>query len=123
MNNLPKMLRKTSLIVGLIIASVLVCKNTGAGEVGMTFPITGTGFSAGSYLSKNDSLGVSPSNSTKLTISLTRSLFLDLSLSSVDTRQTINGADPFSGPPVPVMKPHEFDLRSYRLGVAFDFKF
>ena len=123
MNNPSTILKSTCLVVGLMIAVILVCKPAGAGEVGMTFPITGRGFYAGTHLSKNDSLGVSPSNGTKLTIPLAGSLFLDLSLSSVDTRQAINGADPFGAPPIPVMKPGEFDLRSYRLGVGLGFKF
>ncbi len=123
MNNRSTILKSTCLVVGLMIAVILVCKSAGAGEVGMTFPITRSGFHAGSHLSKNDSLGVSSSNGTKLTIPLTGSLFLDLSLSSVDTGQAITRAEPFGVLPIPVAKPGEFGLRSYRLGAGFNFRF
>ncbi len=123
MNNLSTILKRASLVAGLIIAVILVCEPAGAGEVGMTFPITWNGFYAGSHLSKNDSLGVSPSNGTKLTIPLTGSLSLDLSLSSLDTGQTITRTEPFGTPPIPVGKPGEFGLRSTRLGAGFNFRF
>jgi hypothetical protein len=123
MNNLSTILKSTALVVGLIITGIFVCATAGADEVGMAFPITWSGFSAGSHLIKNDSLGVSPSNGTKLTIPLTGSLSLDLSLSSVDTGQLITRVEPFGAPPIPVARPGEFGLRSYRLGAGFIFRF
>ena len=116
-------MKRTPLVVGLIITGILVCAPAGAGEVGMTFPITLSGFYAGSPLNSNYSLGVFPSDGTKLTIPLTGSLSLDLSLSSFDTGQAISRAEPFGAPPIPVAKPGEFGLRSYRLGAGFNFRF
>jgi hypothetical protein len=123
MNNLSTTLKRTSLVVGLIITGILVCAPTGAGEVGMTFPITLSGLYAGSPLNSNYSLGVFPSDGTKLTIPLTGSISLDLSLSSFDTGQAITRAEPFGAAPIPVAKPSEFGLRSYRLGAGFNFRF
>ena len=123
MDNQSTILNCTHLVVGLMIAVILVCKPAGAGEVGMTSPVTQNGFYASSHLSKNDSLDASPSNGTKLTIPLTGSVSLDLSLTSIDTRQALTGVEPSNVPLIPVTKPGDFDFRSYRLGAGFSFKF
>jgi hypothetical protein len=122
MNDLPTILRRVFLVVGLIFVAILVCKPTGAGEVGMTFPITRS-FYTGNHLSENDSSHISPSNGTKLEIPLTGSLSLDLSLTSVDTPQALTGAEPFSAHPIPVVKPGDLGLGSFRLGAGFEFRF
>jgi hypothetical protein len=123
MNHLSTKLKKASSVAGLMIAVILLCTPAGAGEVGMTFPMGRSDFYAGSPLSNNYSLGVSLSDGTKLTIPLTGSISLDLSLSSVDTGQAITGAESPGAPPIPVAKPGEFGLRSYRLGAGFNIRF
>jgi hypothetical protein len=123
MNNLSMIFKSTCLLVGLMIVAILACKSAGAGEVEMTFPTTRSGFYNGNHLSENDSSGISPSNGTKLKIPLTGSLSLDLSLTSVDTPQALTGAEPFSAHPIPVVKPGDLGLGSFRLGAGFEFRF
>jgi hypothetical protein len=118
MNNPSMILKSTCLVLGLIITIILVCNPAGAGEAGMTFPITQSGFYASSHLSNNYSGGLSPSDGARLTIPVAGLLSLDLSLSSVDKGQILTGPKPFGAPPIPVAKPGP-----YRFGALFNFRF
>jgi hypothetical protein len=124
MNNLLAMLKRTSLVVGLMIVGVLAYTPAGAGEDGLT---TSMGGGNGLYIHGNlnsiPSEGVSLFGSTGLTIPVVRSLALDLNLSSVDTGRAITDSKPSGVPPIPTLKPGEVGLRSCRLGLGFSFRF
>jgi hypothetical protein len=123
LNNLSIILKRVSLVAALMIAAILVSTPAGAGEEGLTFRIGGRDFNVRSDLSNNDSGSILSSGRTRLTIPLAGSLSLDLSLSSVNTGQAITGAKPFDAPPIPVTRPGDSDLRLYRLGADFSFRF
>jgi hypothetical protein len=116
-------LKRVSLVAGLMIVFMLISTPAGAGEGGLTFRISGRDFYVRSDLSSNDSGSILSSGRTKLTIPLAGSVSLDLSLSSVNTGQAISGAKPFDAPPIPVTRPGDSDLRLYRLGADFSFRF
>jgi hypothetical protein len=123
LNNLSMILKRVSLVAGLMIVVMLISTAAGAGEEGLTFRISGRDFYLRSDLSNNDSGSILSTGRTGLIIPLAGSLSLDLSLSSVNTGQAIPGTRPFDAPPIPVTRPGESDLRLYRLGADFSFRF
>jgi hypothetical protein len=116
-------MKRAFCVLGLIIAVILVCRPTGAGEVGPTFPISGTDFHIPRNLSDDHSGADSLFPSIGLRIPLPGSLSLDLSLSSVNTGQAPADEKQLYAPPIPLPKASEFDLRYSRIGAGFSFRF
>jgi hypothetical protein len=99
----------------------LVVTPAGAGEDGNTFALSRNGFYVRANLSDNHSGNAS--RDTGFIIPLTRSLSLDLRLSSVGTGQAPPGQMQLGTPPIPIPKAPGSDLRYSRLGVSFSFGF
>lgn len=121
MKNLSTTLKKGFLVVGLMIATILVWTSVNAGEDGITFSLSGKDFYSRGNLGTNH-----PENTPSATdfiIPLSRSLCLDLRLSSVDRGQSPSGGKELGAPPIPITKAPGSDLRYSRLGVGFSFKF
>jgi hypothetical protein len=121
MKNLSTALKKAFLVLGLMIVGILVCTLAGAGEDGTTLAFSGRDFYPRSNLSDNHPENAS--GATELIISLTRSLSLDLRLSSVGTGQVPPGEKQLGTPPIPIPKAPGSDLRYSRLGVGLSFGF
>jgi len=121
MKNLSTTLKKGSFVVGLMIAAILVCKPANAGEGGMTFSITGKDFYSRGNLNSNNH--ENPGAATDLMIPLSRSLSLDLRLSSVGRGHSPSGEKEFGTPPIPILRAPGSDLRYSRLGVGLSFGF
>ena len=110
MKNLSPALKRGFLVAGLLmIAAVLVYKPAGAGENGTTPPTGGS--------------DVSLSAGTRLRITLTPSLSLDLRLSSIETRQAPDSERQSYVPPILIPKASELGSDRYRLGVGLNFRF
>ena len=121
MKNLLRTLKRAFLVVGIMGVTILVYSPAGAGEYGTTFGLSGSDSHARSDLS--DNLSGNSSSNHGLIISLTRSVSLDLRLSSVSTGQAPTGENQSSAPPIPIPKTPGFDLRYSRLGVGLSFRF
>jgi hypothetical protein len=121
MKNISARLKRAVTVVGIISITVLAYTPVGAGQEGTAFPLGGSDFHARSDLSDNHSGNAS--SDTGLVISLTRSISLDLKLSSVGTGRATAGENQSSDPPIPVPKASDSDLRYSRLGVGLSFKF
>ena len=96
MKNLSTTLKRAFLVLGIIGVAILVCTPAGAGDYGTRFTLSGSDFLARSGLSDNH-----PGNASSdvgLVISLTRSVSLDLKLSSVGTGQAPTGENQSSPP-------------------------
>ena len=106
--------------MGIMGVAILVHTPAGAGEYGTTFALSESDFYARSDLSDNHSVNASPNG---LIIPLTRSVSLDLRLSSVDTGQAPTGENQSTAPPIPIPKAPGSDLRYSRLGVGLSFRF
>jgi hypothetical protein len=119
----PSMILKRASLVALVIVATLVYARASAGEEGVTFPMSESGFYGRSDLTNDYSEDISPPGGAGLTIPLTGSLSVDLSLSAVDGGQALTGVKPFGAPSIPVTKPGGVDLRSYMLGAGFSFRF
>jgi len=102
MKDLSTIVKRAILVAGLMIVAILVCTPAGAGE------------------SRGDA---SSSAGNGLTFSLTRSLSLDLRLSSVNTGQVPPGEKQPYAPPIPLPEEPGFDLRYIRVGVGLSFGF
>jgi hypothetical protein len=121
MKNLSTTLERAFLVLGIIGIAISVCTPAGAGDYGTRFTLSGSDFLARSGLSDNH-----PGNASSdvgLIISLTRSVSLDLKLSSVGTGQAPTGENQSSAPPIPIPKAPGSDLRYSRLGVGLSFGF
>ena len=121
MKNLSTTRKRAFLVVGLMIVAILVYTPAGAGEHETTSTLSGNDFYARRDPSDNHSGNASPF--TGLMISLTRSLSLDLRLSSVGIGQAPLGEKQVGAPPIPIPKAPGSDLRYSRLGVGFSFGF
>ena len=121
MKNLSTTRKRAFLLVGLMIVAILVVTPAGAGDQETTSTLSGSDFFARSDRSDNHSGNASPY--TGLIISLTRSLSLDLRLSSVGLGQAPLGEKQVGAPPMPISKTPGSDLRYGRLGVGFSFGF
>lgn len=121
MKNLLTTLKRAFLVVGIMGVAILVDTPAGAGEYGTPFTLSGSDFHAHSDLSDNHSENASSDHG--LIISLTRSVSLDLRLSSVGTGQAPTGENQSSAPPIPIAKAPGSDLRYSRLGVGLSFGF
>ena len=121
MKNLSTTRKKAFLLVGLMIVAILVVTPAGAGDHATTSTLSGSDFFARSDRSDNHSGNASPD--TRLMISLTRSLSLDLRLSTVGIGQAPLGEKQVSAPPIPISKTPGSDLRYSRLGVGLSFGF
>jgi len=109
MKDLSTIVKRAFLVVGLMIVAILVYTPASAGENGTTSHISGS--------------DVSSSAGIGLTFPLTRSLSLDLRLSSVNTGQVPPGETQLYAPPIPLPKESGFDLRYSRVGVGLSFGF
>ena len=121
MKNLSTTLKRAFLVLGIMGVAILVYTPAGAGEYGTTFALSENDFHARSDLS--DNLSGNSSSSHGLIIPLTRSVFLDLRLSSVSTGQAPTGENNLCVPPIPIPKEPGSDLRYSRLGVGLNFSF
>jgi hypothetical protein len=121
MKNLLMTLKKTFLVVGLMIVTILVSTPAGAGEDGTTFALSGGDFYSSGNLGDNH-----PENASRNTgfiISLSRSLSLDLRLSSVGTGKAPPGENQMGAPPIPIPNETGSGLRYSRLGAGLSFRF
>ena len=109
MRNSSIVTQRAFLIVGLIIATTLVCTPAWAGQDRATSTMS-TG-------------ALSLSTGGGLEIPLSESFSLDFNLSSVATGQSSNGERELGTPPIPISKPPGSDLHYTRLGVGFSFRF
>lgn len=117
MKNLSTTLKKAFLVVGLMIAAILVWTPAGAGEKETTSALGGSDFYACGNLGENRPENAS--RGTGLMIPLTRSLSLDLRLSSVSKGQAPPPIEHQSGiPPIPIPNETGSGLRYSRLGVG-----
>jgi hypothetical protein len=116
-------MKRALFVLGLIIAVILVCRPTGAAEVGPIFPISGTDFHIPRNLSEDYSSADSLFPGIGLRIPLPGSLSLDLSLSSVNGGQAPTDEKQLYAPPISIPKASEFDLRYSRIGAGFNFRF
>ena len=121
MKNLSTTLKKAFLVFGLMVVAILVCTPADAGEDGITSALSGRDFYPRCNLSDNHPGNAS--GATELIISLTRSLSLDLRLSSVGTGQALPGEKQLGTPPIPIPKAPGSDLRYSRLGLGLSFGF
>jgi len=109
MRNFSIVTQRAFLIVGLIIATTLVCTPAWAGQDRATSTM---------------STGALPlSTGGGLEIPLSESFSLDFNLSPVATGQSSNGERELGTPPIPISKPPGSDLHYTRLGVGFSFRF
>ena len=114
-------LKRAFLVVGIMGIAILMCTPAGAGEYGTTFALSGSDSHLRSNLS--DSLSGNSSSNHGLIIPLTRSVSLDLRLSSVITGQAPIGENQSGVPPIPIPKAPGSDLRYSRLGAGLSFRF
>jgi hypothetical protein len=121
MKNLSTTLKRAFLVLGIVGVAILVYTPAGAGEYGTRFVLSGSDFLARSGLSDNHSGNAS--SDVGLIISLTRSVSLDLKLSSVGTGHAPTGEEQSSVPPIPIPKAPGSDLRYSKLGVGLSFRF
>jgi len=121
MKNLSTTPKKAFLVVGLMIIAILVYTSAGAGENATPSAPSGGDFYLRGNLSNDHPENAS--GATELIISLTRSLSLDLRLSSVGTGQAPPGDKQWGTPPIPILKAPGSDLRYSRLGVGLSFGF
>ena len=121
MKDLSATVKKSVLVVGLIIAAILACQPANAGEGVTTFSISGKDFYSRGNLNSNNR--ENPPGATDLMIPLSGSFSLDLRLSSVDRGQSPSGEKEFGAPPIPLPKTPGSDFRYSRLGVGLSFGF
>ena len=121
MKNLSTPRKRAFLVAGLMVVAILVYTSAGADDHETTSTPSGIDFYARNDRSDNHSGNASPY--TGLIISLTRSLSLDLRLSSVGVGQAPLGEKQVGAPPIPIFKTPGSDLRYGRLGVGFSFGF
>ncbi len=121
MKNLSTPRKRALFVAGLMVVAILVSTPAGAGDYETTSTLSGNDFFARTDRSDNHSENASPY--TGLVISLTRSLSLDLRLSSVGVGQAPLGEKQVGAPPIPISKTPGSDLRYSRLGVGFSFGF
>jgi len=121
MKNLLTTLKKPLLVAGLMIVAILVCTPAGAGEDGITSAFRGGYF----YFSGNldDNHPENASHNIGLIISLTRSLSLDLRLSSVSTGKAPPVENQLGTPPIPIPNETGSGLRYSRFGAGLSFRF
>ena len=113
--------KRAFLLIGLMIMAILVWTSANAGDDGTTFSFSGKDFYSRDNFSNN--LRESGSGATKLIIPLSRSLSLDLGLSSVGRGQSPSGEKQWDTPPIPIPKAPGSDLHYSRLGVGLSFGF
>jgi len=121
MKNLSTALKKAFLIVGLTIVAILVCTPAGAGDEWTASALGGRDFHGRSNL--GDNRLENASQGTGLIISLTRSLSLDLRLSSVSKGQAPPIENQSGTPPIPIPNETGSGLRYSKLGVGLRFGF
>ena len=121
MKNLLTLRKRAFLVAGCLVVATLVYTPASAGDHETTSTLSGINFYTRSDRSDNHSGNAS--SYTGLIISLTRSLSLDLRLSSVGLGQAPLGEKQVAAPPMPISKTPGSDLRYSRLGVGFSFGF
>ena len=121
MKDLLTTLKKAFLVVGLMIVAISVCTPAGAGEEGTTSAFCGGNFCSSDNLGDNHPENAS--HNTGLIISLTRSVSLDLRLSSVNTGKAPPGENQSGTPPIPIPNEAGSGLRYSRFGAGLSFRF
>jgi len=121
MKNLLTTLKKAFLVLALMIVTILVCTLANAGEDAGSSSLGERDFYSFGNLSNN--LRENGSGATKFVIPLSRSLSLDLGLSSVGRGQSPSGEKQWDTPPILIPKAPGSDLHYGRLGVGLSFGF